>query len=272
MAGPEAGATEREVRMDRRAAVISAAQGNGGVHTRKLRGFTLVELSLVVAAAMGLLTLLVPGCQRQSEAARRTVCLGHLSQIGRAFAQYNNEYGVYVPPVEKGIIQFKWGKGDSWMDKLFPYLDAEPDGRGPSYPESAASERTAIFRCPQITTCAADGRKYLSSYIMNCRLWLDSKTDKFDMGRLRRPPKVVVLYDRNRWTGSPDDADMTDEWGNEATEFSDEWGPGGLWYYPSGGPDFSGPHDGGYNILFADYHVAWLRHWIREKMTRHAQQ
>ena len=91
------------------------------------------------------------------------------------------------------------------------------------------------------------------------------------MRKLTFPEKVVVLYDRNKWTGTPSDADMTDEWGNWGTDFSDVWGPGGLWYYHSGGPDFSGPHEAGYNILFADWHVKWFGEWDKESMTRHAE-
>jgi prepilin-type processing-associated H-X9-DG protein len=47
--------------------------------------------------------------------------------------------------------------------------------------------------------------------------------------------------------------------------------PGALWYYHCRGPDFSGPHDRGYNILFADWHVAWCGEWVSEMMTRHAE-
>ncbi len=115
------------------------------------------------------------------------------------------------------------------------------------------------------------GTKYLSSYILNSRLYTDSMAtvQRFDMNRLREPQKVVVLYDRNKWTYSPSDADMTDEWGNSGF---DGYGSGGLWYYHSGGPDFSGPHGGGYSILFADSHVRWFGELTEGKFTRHAEQ
>ena len=236
---------------------------------KRKKGFTLIELLVVIAIIAILASLLLPSLQRAKEAARRAVCAGHLSQLGRAFAIYLQEYGGYVPPVG-GVVQFGWGEGQSWMDKLYPFLSPGSLGKGPSYPKSADSEATAVFRCPSVKTYIADGRKYLSSYILNSRLYMDTQAQTFDMGRLKLPSQVIVLYDRNKWTGEPTDADMTDEWGNSGGP--DSYGPGGLWNYHSGGPDFAGPHSGGYNVLFADWHVKWFGTWAKGQMTRRAEQ
>lgn len=241
---------------------------------KRNRGFVLIDLHAVIAMIAILLALLIPLLKRARESARRAKCAAHLKHVGMAFAQYLSEYGSYAPSCG-GVIQFGWGKGKGWMDKLFIYVDAGPLGEGPSYPDSAESERTKMFRCPSITKSAVTGDKYLSSYILNSRLWMDSPRAKFYVARLKHPVKVIVLYDRNKWTGAPDDADMTDEWGNSEISWADTYGPGGLWYYPSGGPDFPGPHKiqlRGYNILFADWHVAWFGRWDRDRMTRHAEQ
>jgi prepilin-type N-terminal cleavage/methylation domain-containing protein/prepilin-type processing-associated H-X9-DG protein len=235
--------------------------------TRDRTGFTLIELLVVMAIISILAALLLPAIQRAKEAARLAVCTGHIGQIGRAFAQYVNEYGGYTPP-EAGIVHFGWGEGPGWTNKLFPYVDANANGRGPTYPDNASSSRTEVFRCPSMRRSALGGIRFCS-YLMNQRLWGDSTSGKYDFHRLKYPNKVVVFYDINRWYDRAHNADPTDGWANSGF---DGYGQGGLWYSYTGGPDFSGPHSGGYNICFADCHVKWFGKLVEGKLTRRAEQ
>ncbi len=224
--------------------------------------------AMALALFLPLLAVTVPPTLTLSrEKIQRAKCTSNLKTLGAAWQAYLSEYGGYMPPYG-GVIDFSWGKGQSWTDKLFPFVDAKPDGKGPAYPASASSRRTEVFRCATLSN-APDGRKYLCGYVMNSRLYVDAGGQEADVASAKNRPKLVVLYDRNKWTGEPTDADMTDEWGNARTAFSDSWGPGGLWHYYTGGPDFSGPHEGGYNILFADWHVKWFGKWESKSMTRH---
>ena len=84
---------------------------------RTLRGFTLVELLVVVAIVAALIGLLLPAVQAARAAGRRSQCAHRERQLGIAIHLYAN--------TNDGNFPWTWHAGDSqsWVVTLKPFLE-----------------------------------------------------------------------------------------------------------------------------------------------------
>lgn len=87
------------------------------------RGFTLVELLVVIAVIGVLIALLLPALQQSRAAARTTACKSNMRQIGLAMHGFANDHQGRFP------MSAHAGRESSWIYTLGPYMENVDDIR-----------------------------------------------------------------------------------------------------------------------------------------------
>ncbi|MEM1011710.1 MAG: type II secretion system protein [Planctomycetota bacterium] len=234
---------------------MSTVIGNRSSHRGVARGFTLVELLVVIGIISLLVSILLPTLSRARDSARNIQCANNLRQVGIAFMGYQNDFEGYLPsPKAVGVL------GDAaitWEEAIMPYLGLSEEW-DPTIPTPIGLD-VPHFACPFDTeTRGVDDRQH-RSYAFNIGRSGVGGTPDFARGSFK--PRQI----RGRF---PDNFDASIALGRIAMigdNFNDnpnvkEFGtlgrPSGsfrVWWEFHGKPYRSHPN-GTYNVLFFDLH------------------
>jgi prepilin-type N-terminal cleavage/methylation domain-containing protein/prepilin-type processing-associated H-X9-DG protein len=238
------------------------------------RGFTLIELLVVIAIIAILAAILFPVFAQAREKARTASCQSNLKQLGTAMRMYTDDYdGIYVP---SWMYPNGWDNCPRymWGDLIQPYVKnfqilVCPSASGLRFPADANGTPQA---CPAYRNC---------SQIQFCSLPLG-------YAYVEGNPRVIYPYARSHANGGDNYVGMIQasspdgrgELGAADSSIEDhantivlvDWARDNAVIYAIPRDSDRGPelqnsrsrvgsrHSEGFNALFADSHVKWIRH------------
>ncbi|MHB1033998.1 MAG: DUF1559 family PulG-like putative transporter [Pirellulales bacterium] len=145
--------------------------------TRKRKGFTLVELLVVITIIGMLMSLLLPAVQAAREAARGNTCRNNQQQLGKALLNYESALQAYPGYVNKHpLSQDANGAPVSWVVPLVQYMDradltrslketSQTNITAANFVQEIAKQHLAIMVCPSDPPQQAGGA--VTAYVVN---------------------------------------------------------------------------------------------------------
>jgi prepilin-type N-terminal cleavage/methylation domain-containing protein/prepilin-type processing-associated H-X9-DG protein len=142
------------------------------------RGFTLVELLVVIAVIAVLAGMLMPAMGLMRESSLATRCTSQLRQVGAAYQAYANDARGRLPPAADGAVTVGNTTTITWGEALAPYLEGTGDGSATRtlVPQGKVTTSLAkVLHCPRYEGAAtAAGAWYAGGYAPNRRPFFET--------------------------------------------------------------------------------------------------
>ncbi len=228
-------------------------QSNGRLKGRRL---AIAGIWLGLFSTFLTVALMLPAVRSAREAARRSQCVNNLKQIGLAMHNYHDSYGCFPP----AAITDKNGKPLlSWRVAILPFMESSPiyNKFHLDEPWNSPHNLTLLNPTPNYYLCPSDPtlKPGMTAYqvIVDAHSIFRPDFQPVPIADVTDGTSFTILVGESRkavpWT-APEDLplDMT---------------------VPQSGLDsFHSFHSGGYNALFADGSVKFLKTWIKPEVLK----
>lgn len=258
---------------------------------RTARGFTLVELLVVISIISMLMALLLPAVQQARESGRRLACSNNVKQLATAIRSYETQFNRFP-----GYVNELQGQRASWVVMILPFLEELElwDQWNDSNTTNNSTPSMDVLICPSDPPETTGGGAL--AYCVNAGFGTNSNTQ--DWATSGGNPANGIFLDMNPWTdairksapqvnvnylnvkdGSTNTLLLSENvqlgsWGNEGSDNKELYGF--CWHTntstvllinkeltDAGAVDLqharpAAYHPGGVNVAFGDLHVKFL--------------
>ncbi|QEH38954.1 putative major pilin subunit [Aquisphaera giovannonii] len=127
------------------------------------RGFTLIEVLVVIGIIAVLVAILLPAVQAAREAARRVRCANNLKQLGLAVLAYAEADGALPPAAATGP---EWSNNFSMKARVLPFLEAAAlfDSLNLSFFQESPQNATSLTTLVEAFLCPSDSNVPCGTY------------------------------------------------------------------------------------------------------------
>lgn len=221
---------------------------------RNRRGFTLIEMLVVIAIIALLASITIPSIRRALNSARRTQAASNLRQIGQAFQMYVTDPGNRFNQFPAVVANDGSTHGRPWFIEISPFLQEQAGG---------AQDLAAYFRCPVYAreytpSSQTDWNQlgfgmnlYLSGSPSQGWPWQGTEYNSVSyphrIVEIQNPSGTILLADERGWN-----------FGLHSGNYQNAFQPG-RYFHPDQGRLRGLRHGTGANFLFVDGRVTFLR-------------
>jgi prepilin-type N-terminal cleavage/methylation domain-containing protein/prepilin-type processing-associated H-X9-DG protein len=186
------------------------------------RGFTLIEILVVIAIISVLASILFPVFARARAKARQAQCISNLRQLATAFSMYTSDYDETFPGAPNGPAGGGMYGGWVWY--------AAFGTPGPGYFDVTKGALYPYVRNKQVYMCPDDRTG------SGCSFELNSYLRFAPLAIIEKPAETLMLIPEDA-SGSANDGYFDVPWGDVAAR----------------------RHNGGLTCAFVDGHAKWLK-------------